>query len=91
MKACPRCDLVYNYELLQFCRFDGTRLVKTYSGEETTQRCLCRGYRIKPPEFILTTAQVNYRTERGRTASTHLRVAISKLTRRYGAPFCAIF
>jgi len=38
MKACPRCDLVYNYELLQFCRFDGTRLVKTYSGEETTQQ-----------------------------------------------------
>ena len=37
MKACPRCDLVYNYELLQFCRFDGTRLVNMYSGEETTQ------------------------------------------------------
>ena len=37
MKACPRCDLVYNYELLQFCRFDGTRLVNLYSGEETTQ------------------------------------------------------
>jgi hypothetical protein len=38
MKACPTCDLVYNYELLQFCRFDGTRLVNTYSGEETTQQ-----------------------------------------------------
>jgi hypothetical protein len=37
MKACPRCDLVYNYELLQFCRFDGTRLVNMYTGEETTQ------------------------------------------------------
>lgn len=37
MKACPRCDVVYNYELLQFCRFDGTRLVNLYSGEETTQ------------------------------------------------------
>jgi hypothetical protein len=38
MKACPTCDLVYNYELLQFCRFDGTRLVDTYSGEETTKQ-----------------------------------------------------
>lgn len=37
MKACPTCDLVYNYELLQFCRFDGTRLVNMYSGEETTK------------------------------------------------------
>ena len=37
MKACPTCDLVYNYESLQFCRFDGTRLVNTYSGEDTTQ------------------------------------------------------
>ena len=37
MKACPTCDLVYHYELLQFCRFDGTRLVDTYGGEETTQ------------------------------------------------------
>ena len=37
MKACPRCDLVYNYESLQFCRFDGTRLVNRYAGEETTQ------------------------------------------------------
>ena len=40
MKACPTCDLVYNYELLQFCRFDGTRLVDTYSGEETTKQLL---------------------------------------------------
>jgi hypothetical protein len=38
MKACPTCDLVYNYELLQYCRFDGTRLVDTYSGEETTKQ-----------------------------------------------------
>ena len=37
MKACPRCDLVYKYESLKFCRFDGTRLVNMYSGEETTQ------------------------------------------------------
>ena len=37
MKACPTCDLVYNYELLQFCRFDGARLVNTYGGEETTK------------------------------------------------------
>jgi hypothetical protein len=37
MKACPTCDLVYNYESLQFCRFDGTRLVNTYGGEETTK------------------------------------------------------
>jgi len=38
MKACPTCDLVYSYELLQFCRFDGTRLVNTFSGEDTTQQ-----------------------------------------------------
>lgn len=38
MKACPTCDLVYNYELLQFCRFDGTRLVDAYSGEDTTKQ-----------------------------------------------------
>ena len=38
MKACPRCDLVYSNELLQFCRFDGTRLVNMYSGEDTTQQ-----------------------------------------------------
>ena len=37
MKACPTCDVVYNYELLQFCRFDGTRLVNTYDSEETTK------------------------------------------------------
>jgi hypothetical protein len=37
MKACPRCDLVYKYEALNFCRFDGTRLVNAYSSEETTQ------------------------------------------------------
>jgi len=29
--------LVYHYESLKFCRFDGTRLVNMYSGEETTQ------------------------------------------------------
>ena len=40
MKACPTCDLVYNYESLQFCRFDGTRLVNTYSDEDTTQQLL---------------------------------------------------
>ena len=40
MKTCPTCDLVYNYELLQFCRFDGTRLVNTNSGEDTTQQLL---------------------------------------------------
>ena len=38
MKACPRCDLVYNHDSLQFCRFDGTRLVDMYSGEDTTQQ-----------------------------------------------------
>ena len=37
MKACPRCDLVYKYESLKYCRFDGTPLVNMYSGEETTQ------------------------------------------------------
>jgi hypothetical protein len=29
--------LVYKYEALNFCRFDGTRLVNAYSSEETTQ------------------------------------------------------
>jgi len=37
MKACPRCDLVYKYESLKYCRFDGTRLVDPYNSEETTQ------------------------------------------------------
>jgi len=37
MKSCPICDLVYSHDLLQFCRFDGTRLVDTYWGEATTQ------------------------------------------------------
>jgi hypothetical protein len=37
MKACPKCDLVYGYESLKFCRFDGTRLVQMYNSEETTQ------------------------------------------------------
>ena len=46
MKACPTCDLVYNYELLQFCRFDGTRLVNMYSGEDTTQQLLF------PPQIL---------------------------------------
>ena len=36
MKSCPTCDLVYSYERLQFCRFDGARLVDTYWGEATT-------------------------------------------------------
>lgn len=37
MKSCPTCDLVYSHELLQFCRFDGARLVEIYWGEATTQ------------------------------------------------------
>ena len=37
MKSCPTCDLVYSHELLQFCRFDGDRLVEIYWGEATTQ------------------------------------------------------
>ena len=37
MKACPSCDLVYKYESLKYCRFDGTRLVQMYNSEETTQ------------------------------------------------------
>jgi len=40
MKACPRCDVIYSYESLQFCRFDGTRLVDAYSAEDTTQQLL---------------------------------------------------
>ena len=31
------CELVYSHELLQFCRFDGTRLVDINWGEATTQ------------------------------------------------------
>jgi hypothetical protein len=42
MKRCPTCDLVYNYELLQFCRFDGARLVDTYRRDATT--------RLLPPQ-----------------------------------------
>ena len=49
MKACPTCDLVYNYELLQFCRFDGTRLVNSYSGEETTKQFLLPGMPNRHP------------------------------------------
>ena len=58
MKACPTCDLVYNYELLQFCRFDGSRLVNTYSGEDTTQQLLL------PTEIgnLNLTAPVDHRT-----------------------------
>ena len=37
MKRCPTCDLVYNHELLQFCRFDGARLDDAYRREATTQ------------------------------------------------------
>lgn len=56
MKVCPRCELVYNYESLQFCRFDGTRLVNTYSDEDTTQQLLL------PPELSNTGALVDSRT-----------------------------
>jgi hypothetical protein len=58
-KACPTCDLVYSYELLQFCRFDGTRLVNTYSGEDTTQQLL------PPPELLNqnTGAHIDHRTD----------------------------
>ena len=57
MKACPTCDLVYNYELLQFCRFDGTRLVNTYSSEDTTQQLLLPHIPNQNP-----TAPVDHRT-----------------------------
>ena len=58
MKACPTCDLVYIYELLQFCRFDGTRLVNTYSGEDTTQQLLF------PPQMPnqIPTGPIDHRT-----------------------------
>lgn len=58
MKACPTCELVYNYELLQFCRFDGTRLVNTYSGEDTTQQLLFPPQRANQNP----TASVDHRT-----------------------------
>lgn len=58
MKACPTCDLVYSYELLRFCRFDGTRLVNTYSDEDTTQQLL-----LPPPVGNqIPTAPVDHRT-----------------------------
>ena len=56
MKVCPRCELVYNYESLQFCRFDGTRLVNPYSDEDTTQQLLL------PREYSNTGALVDSRT-----------------------------
>jgi len=58
MKACPTCDLVYDYELLQFCRFDGTRLVDTYSGEDTTKQLFLPGI---PNQNL--TAPVDRRTD----------------------------
>ena len=39
MKRCPTCHQSFTYELLKFCRFDGSPLVST-SGEEKTTMLL---------------------------------------------------
>ena len=36
MKRCPLCGKIYGYELLRFCRFDGSRLLDTTSCEAPT-------------------------------------------------------
>ena len=36
MKRCPVCGKIYGYELLRFCRFDGSRLVDASSCEAPT-------------------------------------------------------
>jgi hypothetical protein len=43
MKRCPVCGKIYGYELLRFCRFDGSRLVDASSCEAPT-------IRLKPHE-----------------------------------------
>lgn len=44
MKRCPLCGKIYGYELLRFCRFDGSRLLDVSSGEAPT-------IRLKPHEI----------------------------------------
>jgi len=36
MKRCPLCGKIYGYELLRFCRFDGSRLLDITSCEAPT-------------------------------------------------------
>lgn len=36
MKRCPTCHQSFTYELLRFCRFDGSPLVSTSAEEKTT-------------------------------------------------------
>jgi hypothetical protein len=38
MKRCPLCGKMYGYELLRFCRFDGSRLLDITSSEAPTIR-----------------------------------------------------
>jgi hypothetical protein len=40
MKQCPTCHRPFDYELLKFCRFDGSRLVSATSDEATTMLLL---------------------------------------------------
>ena len=44
MKRCTVCGKIYGYELLRFCRFDGSRLVDASPGEAPT-------IRLKPHEI----------------------------------------
>ena len=37
MKQCPKCHHAFAYELLKFCRFDGSRLVSAPPEEATTR------------------------------------------------------
>lgn len=36
MKRCPVCGKIYSYELLRFCRFDGSRLMDVSNCEAPT-------------------------------------------------------
>ncbi len=36
MKRCPVCGNIYGYEMLRFCRFDGSRLLDTSACEAPT-------------------------------------------------------
>lgn len=38
MKRCPVCEKIYAFDLLRFCRFDGSRLVDVLSCEAPTIR-----------------------------------------------------
>ncbi len=38
MKQCPKCHQPFDYDLLKFCRFDGSRLVSVTPDEAITVR-----------------------------------------------------